>query len=184
VRQTQLGRVQRSRRNVVAAVGVRLVEVPDAPSRGEVRIRIPSRQCCVRQSCCKQCVNQCYVWQCCVWQCCSWQSGSWHCCGWRPSWRHRSSRHRGWRHSSRRQRVALGKTHPSGDVESLHAPTCSSLPGWRADMAIGQLSTTNAMAECMTTGLTDQVGSDSGSRVTLSGTRSSRGIPASRKDPL
>ena len=170
MRHSQLGRVQRSRRNVVAAVGVRLVEVPDAPSRGEVRIRIPSRQCCQRH--------------CCAWQCCSWQRSSSHCCGWRPSWRHHSSRHRGWRHSSRRQRVALGKTHPSGDVESLHAPTCGSMLGWRADMAISQLPTTNAMAECMTTGLTDQAGSDSGSRVTHSGTRSSRGIPASRKDPL
>jgi hypothetical protein len=32
---------RRSRRNVVTAVGVRLVEAPDAPSWGEVHIRIP-----------------------------------------------------------------------------------------------------------------------------------------------
>jgi len=39
-----LGRGQRSRRNAVTAVGVRLGEAPGAPSRGEVHIRIPSGQ--------------------------------------------------------------------------------------------------------------------------------------------
>jgi hypothetical protein len=38
-----LGRAQRSRRNAVAADGVRLVEAPVTPSWGEVHIRIPSR---------------------------------------------------------------------------------------------------------------------------------------------
>jgi len=39
-----LGSGQRFRRNAVTAVGVRLCEAPDAPSRGEVRFRIPSVQ--------------------------------------------------------------------------------------------------------------------------------------------
>jgi hypothetical protein len=43
------GRGQRSRRNAVTAVGVRLVEAPGAPSRGEVHIRIPSGQLRVAQ---------------------------------------------------------------------------------------------------------------------------------------
>lgn len=40
---------RRSRRNVVAALGVKLIEAPEAPSRGEVRIGIPSGQRLSRQ---------------------------------------------------------------------------------------------------------------------------------------
>lgn len=39
-----LRRGQSLRRNAVTAVGVRLIEAPGAPSRGEVQIRIPSSQ--------------------------------------------------------------------------------------------------------------------------------------------
>jgi hypothetical protein len=94
----------------VAALGVRLVEAPQAPSRGEVRIRIPSGQ-----------------------------------------------------RLSRQQRVALGDTHPSGDTPSLHAAT--SAPGWTMHTAISQVRVATGMAECTTTGLINQVGGDSGSRV-------------------
>ena len=94
----------------MAALGVRLGEAPDAPSRGEVRIRIPSDQ-----------------------------------------------------RLSRQQRVALGDTHPSGDTPSLH--TAISGPGWTTHPAIGQVRIATGIAECMTTGLINQVGGDSGSRV-------------------
>src|ERR1022692_2752372 len=40
-----LSRCRRPRRNAVTADGVRLGEAPDAPSRGEVRIRFPSGRC-------------------------------------------------------------------------------------------------------------------------------------------
>ena len=112
----------------MAALGVRLVEAPDVPSRGVVRIRIPSVQ--------------------------------------RPS---------------RQQRVALGDTHPSGDTPSLHA-AISGL-GWITHTAIGQMPIATGMAECMTTGLINQVGGDSGSRVAEKGQTYS-GDPASWKDPL
>jgi hypothetical protein len=111
----------------VAALGVRLVEAPDAPSRGEVRIRIPSGQ-----------------------------------------------------RLSRQQRVALGDTHPSGDTPSLHAATSGS--GRITHAAIGQVRTATGMAECTTTGLINQVGGDSGSRVAEK--QSCPGDPASWKDPL
>jgi hypothetical protein len=101
-----LGRVQRSRRNVVAAIGVRLSEAPGAPSRGAVHIRIPSGQ-----------------------------------------------------RNGRRQRVALGDTHLSGDPQSLLTP--SSRSGWMARSVIAQLRTVDSRtvglraatgtAECMTT---------------------------------
>ena len=94
----------------MAALGVRLVEAPDAPSRGEVRIRIPSGQ-----------------------------------------------------RLSRQQRVALGDTHPSGDTPSLHTATSGTV--WIMHAAIGQVRTATGMAECMTTGLINQAGGDSGSRV-------------------
>ena len=94
----------------MAALGVRLVEAPDAPSRGEVRIRIPSAQ-----------------------------------------------------RLSRQQRVALGDTHPSGDTPSLYAATSG--PGWITHAAIGQVRIATGIAECTTTGLINQVGGDSGSRV-------------------
>lgn len=93
----------------MAALGVRLVEAPDAPSRGEVRIRIPSGQ---RLS---------------------------------------------------QQRVALGDTHPSGDTPSLHVAT-SGL-GHSTHTAIGHVRSARGKAECTTTGLINQVGGDSGSRV-------------------
>lgn len=124
-----LGRVQRSRRNVVAGVGVRLVEAPDAPSRGEVHIRIPSGQ-----------------------------------------------------RISRRHRVALGDTHPSGDAQSLHA--AEPVPGRIAHAAIGQMRAATGIAECTTTGLTGQAGGDSGSRVAGKTRQSRPGDPASWKDPL
>lgn len=92
----------------MAGLGVRLTEAPDAPSRGEVRIRIPSGQ--------------------------------------RPS---------------RQQRVALGDTHPSGDTPSLHAATSG--PGWITHAAFGQVRAAMGMADCMTTGLINQVDGDSGS---------------------
>lgn len=94
----------------MATLSVRLGEAPDAPSRGEVRIRIPS--------------------------------------GHRPS---------------QLQRVALGDTHPSGDTPSLHAATSG--PGWITHTAIGHMPIATGMAECLTTGLINQVGGDSGSRV-------------------
>jgi hypothetical protein len=93
----------------VAALGVRLVEAPDAPSRGEVRIRIPSGQ-----------------------------------------------------RFSRQQRVALGDTHPAADTPSLHAATSG--PGWITQAAIGTARTATGIAGCVTTGLINQVGDDSGSR--------------------
>lgn len=124
-----LGRVQRSRRNVVAAVGVRLVEASDAPSRGEVHIRIPSGQ-----------------------------------------------------RVSRRQRVALGDTNPSGDAQSLHAATSG--PGWVAYAAIGQMRAATGIAESTGTGLIGQAGGDSGSRVAGKTRQSCPGDPASWKDPL
>jgi hypothetical protein len=113
----------------VAAVGVRLIEAPGAPSRGAVHIRTPSGQ---------------------------------------PN--------------SRRQRVALGDTHPSGDAQSPHAP--SSSPGWIARSAISQMRTATGMAEFMTTVLIDQDGGDSGSRVAESSRHSCLGDLASWKDPL
>lgn len=94
----------------MAALGVRLVEAPDAPSTGEVRIRIPSGQ-----------------------------------------------------RLSRQQRVALGDTHPSGDTPSLHAATSG--PGWFTHAVVGQVRTATGMAECMTSGLINQAGGDSGSRM-------------------
>jgi hypothetical protein len=119
----------------VTAVGVRLAEAPDAPSRGEVRIRIPSGQCCKRQ----------------------------------------------WR-------AALGDTHPSGDIQSLHAP--GSRPGRVTHAAIGQMRVGTGIAECTTTGLMVQDGGDSWNCTTpryeavLGGERSPNGDLASWKDPL
>jgi hypothetical protein len=113
----------------VAPVGVRLIEAPNAPSRGEVRIRIPSGQCI-----------------------------------------------------SRRQRVALGDIHQSGDAQSLHVATSG--PRWIAYAAIGQMRAATGMAECTTTGLIGQVGGDSGSRVADKTRQSRPGDPASWKDPL
>ena len=113
----------------MAAVGVRLGEAPDAPSRGEVRIRIPS----------------------------------------------------GLRISGR-QRVALGDINPSGDARGLRAPR--SKPGRTARSAIGQMRTAAGIAVCTTTGLVDQVGGDSGSRVAEGSRQLRRGDLASWKDPL
>lgn len=134
-----LGRVQRSRRNAVAAVGVRLGEAPDAPSWGKVCIRTPSGLSC----------------------------------GYRLS---------DSRYGERRQRVALGDTHPSGDAQTLHAP--SSRHGWFVHAAISRMRTATGMAGCTTTGLTDQVGSDNGSRAATYAGRSCLDDPASWKDPL
>ena len=113
----------------MAALGVRLGEAPDAPSRGQVRIRIPSGQRLTRQ-----------------------------------------------------QRVALGDTHPSGDTPSPHAATSG--PGWMAHAAIGQLRTGTGMTECMTSGLINQVGGDSGSRVAEKRGNRAQAIPHPWKDPL
>jgi hypothetical protein len=118
----------------VAALGVRLVEAPDAPSRGQVRIRIPSGQRLTRQ-----------------------------------------------------QRVALGDTHPSGDTPSPYAATSvmrTTGPGRMAHAAIGQLRTGTGMTECMTSGLINQVGGDSGSRVAEKRGNRAQAIPHPWKDPL
>lgn len=81
-------------------------------------------------------------------------------------------------------RVALGDTHPSGDLKSLHAP--NQRPGWSAHAAtaIDRMRISTALTECTTTGLIGQVGGDSGSRVAESGRRSRLGKSASWKDPL
>jgi hypothetical protein len=88
----------------------------------------------------------------------------------------------GQRCSGGRRRGALGKTHLSGDLKSLHAPNLR--PGWSAHAAIGRMRICTALAECTTTGLIGQVGGDSGSRVTESGRQSRLGKSASWKDPL
>lgn len=112
----------------MAALGVRLGEAPDAPSRGEVRIRIPSGQ------------------------------------------------------SLARQRVALGDIHPSGDTPSLHSATSG--PRWITHAAIGHVRAGTGMAERMTTGLINQVGGDSGSRVADKQGNRAQAIPHPWKDPL
>jgi hypothetical protein len=81
-----------------------------------------------------------------------------------------------------RLRGALGDTHPSGDLKSLHAPNLR--PGWNAHTAIDRMRISTALAECTTTGLIGQVGGDSGSRVAESGRQSRLGESASWKDPL
>ncbi len=81
-----------------------------------------------------------------------------------------------------RWRGALGDTHPSGDLKSLHAPNLR--PGWSAYAAIGRMRISTALAECTTTGLIGQAGGDSGSRVAESGRQSRLGNSASWKDPL
>src|SRR6185437_1493608 len=87
------------------------------------------------------------------------------------------------KHGSRlRLRGALGDTHPSGDLKSLHAPNLR--PGWSAQTAIDRMQTSTALAECTTTGLIGQAGGDSGSRVAESGRQSRLGESASWKDPL
>jgi hypothetical protein len=136
----------------VAGVGVRLVEAPDAPSRGQVHVRIPS--------------------------------------GPRCSLRHRTLRHgtlqlstlRHGRRSARPRRVALGDSHPLGDIQSPHAPSLR--PQWFAWAAVSQIPIDTEMAKCITTGLIDQDGGDSGSQVAESGKRSHLSEPASWKDPL
>lgn len=81
---------------------------------------------------------------------------------------------------SRRYRVALGETHPSGDAQSLRAAT--SVPGRITHAANGQTRIVAGMAECTTTDLMDQVGGDSGNRV--ADTPSRLVDIASWKDPL
>jgi len=139
----------------VAADGVRLGEALVAPSWGEVHIRIPSGQ---------HRVNQCRVDQHSVDQ-------------------HSTERHSIGKHGSRqRLRGALGDTHPSGDLKSLHAPNLR--PGWIAHTAIDRMRISTALAECTTTGLIGQAGGDSGSRVAESERQSRLGKSASWKDPL
>jgi hypothetical protein len=130
-----LGRAQRSRRNVVAGVGVRLVEPPDAPSWGAVNFCTPSGRSCG---------------------------------------------------STRRQRDALGDIHPSGDVESLHAPAPSprSRSRWFVCAAASRMLTDMEMATFITSSLIGQAGGDSGSLVAESVRRSHFSEPASWKDPL
>ena len=129
-----LGRVQRSRRNVVAGVGVRLVELPDAPSWGAEHIRIPSGRGC---------------------------GGTGHSCG---STRHCVSTGRS--SSARHRRVAFVDIHPSGDVESLHAPSPSPGPSsgspWFACAAVRRMPIDAEMAKFITSSLIVQVGGDSG----------------------
>ena len=94
--------------------------------------------------------------------------------------------------NSRRQRVVLGDTHPSGDPKSLYAPSLS--PGWIARSVIASLQTVGSRAsdlrtatgtvEIMTTVLTDQDGGDSGSRMAEESRHSRLGDLASWKDPL
>ena len=86
--------------------------------------------------------------------------------------------------SGQRQRVALRDIHPSGDVQSLYVPRATAWHGWMAHAAISRVGTATGMAESTRSGLTDQVGSDSGSRVTDSSGRSCLGDPVSWKDPL
>lgn len=112
----------------MTAVGVRLCEAPDAPSRGEVRFRIPSGQRCSRQ----------------------------------------------WR-------AALGDIHPSGDIQSLHAP--DTRPGLITHVAIGWTSASTGVAEYTTAALIQGYG-DSGSRVAVSGEQAPPDDLASWKDPL
>jgi len=81
-----------------------------------------------------------------------------------------------------RLRGALGDTHPSGDLKSLHAPNLR--PEWNAHAANDRMRISTALAECITTGLIGQVGGDSGSRVAESGRQSRLGKSASWKDPL
>lgn len=79
-------------------------------------------------------------------------------------------------------RGALGDTHPSGDLKSLHAPNLR--PGLSAHTAMDRMRISTALAECTTTGLIGQAGGDSGSRVAESGRQSRLGKSASWKDPL
>jgi hypothetical protein len=82
---------------------------------------------------------------------------------------------------SGRQRVALGDIHPSGDSRGLRAP--SSKPSRTGCSATGETMAAG-IAVYTTTGLVDQVGGDSGSRVAEGSRQSRRGDLASWKDPL
>jgi hypothetical protein len=88
--------------------------------------------------------------------------------------------------STRRWWVALGDIHPSGDAESLHAPNRSPRPRprWFARTAVSRIPIHTELAKCITTGLIDQVGGDSGSPVAVKNKRRHRVGPVSGKDPL
>jgi hypothetical protein len=176
----------------VTAVGVRLAEAPDAPSRGEVYVRNPSGQHrapargCASVQCRASVRHRAPIERAPTLRAplgCA--RGSWARVRWALPLRRALARR--WALAHRQaltRRVALGETHLSGDVETLHAPRPQSLSRRYAPAVISRMPIDQAIAECITTALTDQDGSDSGSRVAVIRARSRLGDPASWKDPL